>query len=71
MRGRDVQPISASKYADVWQAAEYLHVSVACIRKWLSLKKLTRYRVGRRVLVRITNLDALVVTDTPAAVEAA
>jgi excisionase family DNA binding protein len=64
---RDLQPISGSKYADVWQAAEYLHVSVACIRKWLSLGKLTRYRAGRRVLVRVADLDALVVTDSPEA----
>jgi excisionase family DNA binding protein len=71
LKRRDVQPISGSRYADVWQAAEYLHVSVACIRKWLSLKKLARYRVGRRVLVRISDLDALVVADSPAEGEAA
>jgi hypothetical protein len=61
---RDLQPISG-KYVDVRQAAEYLHVSVACIRKWQTLKNLARFRAGRRVLVRIQNLDALVVADTP------
>jgi excisionase family DNA binding protein len=53
------------KYADVWQAAEYLHVSIPCIRKWLSTGKLTRYRAGRRVLVKISDLEAMVVADPP------
>jgi excisionase family DNA binding protein len=68
---RHVEPISGSKYADVWQAAEFLHLSVACIRKWLSTGKLTRYRAGRRVLVKISDLESLVVADTPAEGEAA
>jgi excisionase family DNA binding protein len=67
---RDLQPISG-KYVDVKQAAEYLHVSVACIRKWQTLKKLARFRAGRRVLVRVEDLDALVVRDEPATSEAA
>ena len=65
-----LQPLPATKYADVWDAAQYLSVSVACIRKWLSTGKLTRYRAGRRVLVRVEDLDALVVPDLPAAGEA-
>ena len=66
---RDWQSISG-KYADVREAAEYLHVSVACIRKWLTLKKLTRYRAGRRVLVLVKDLNDLVVSDKPAEGEA-
>jgi excisionase family DNA binding protein len=68
---RHVEPISGNKYADVWQAAEYLHVSVACIRKWLSLGKLSRCHAGRRVLIRVADLDAIVIKDTPAESEAA
>jgi excisionase family DNA binding protein len=67
----NLQPISSSKYLDVWQAADYLRLSVACIRKWLSTGKLTRYRAGRRVLVRLEDLDALVVAQAPAGGEAA
>jgi excisionase family DNA binding protein len=56
----------SGKYVDVWQAAEYLHVSVACIRKWQGSGKLIRFKAGRRVLVRLSDLEALVVADTPA-----
>jgi excisionase family DNA binding protein len=68
---RNLLPLPGSKYADVWQCATYLNVSVACIRKWLSTGKLTRYRAGRRVLVRLEELDAMVVPGTPAESEAA
>jgi hypothetical protein len=64
----DLQPIS-NKYLDVAGAAEYLCVSVACIRKMQVLKKLARYKVGRRVLVLVSDLDALVVADSPAEVD--
>jgi excisionase family DNA binding protein len=67
---RDLQPISG-RYADVGEAALFLHVSIACIRKWLSTGKLKRYHAGRRVLVKIEDLEALVVADTPAEDEAA
>jgi excisionase family DNA binding protein len=67
---RDLQP-STNKYLDVTGAAEYLHVSVAWIRKLQTLKKLPRYRVGRRVLVLVTDLDALVVADAPTVGEGA
>lgn len=67
---RHVQPISGSKYCDVWQAASYLHVSIATVRKMLSTKRLTRYRVGTRVLILVAELEALVVKDTPAEGEA-
>jgi excisionase family DNA binding protein len=61
---RDVRPISG-KYADVWQAAEYLRVSVATIRKMQTLQKLTRHKVGRRVLVLVSDLESLVVAADP------
>jgi excisionase family DNA binding protein len=66
MMTRDLQPISGSKYVDVQEAALFLRVSIPTIRKWLSLRKLTRYRAGRRVLIKITDLEALVVADAPA-----
>jgi excisionase family DNA binding protein len=59
-----------AKYVDVWQASQYLHVSVACIRKWLSIRKLPRYRAGRRVLIRIQDLDAMVIAESPVEGEA-
>jgi excisionase family DNA binding protein len=69
---RDLQPIPGSKYCDVRQAANFLCVSIPTIRKWLSAgKKLTRYRAGRRVLILVSQLDALVVADGPAEGEAA
>jgi len=64
-KARHVEPISGSKYADVWQAANYLYVSIPTVRKMLSTKRLTRYRVCTRVLVLVAELDALVVRDTP------
>jgi excisionase family DNA binding protein len=68
---RNLELTPGSKYADVWQSANYLHVSEAAIRKWLSTGRLARRRCGRRVLVLVADLDALIVTDTPAAGEAA
>jgi len=61
---RHVEPISG-KYADVWQAANYLHISITSVRKMLSTKRLTRYHVGTRVLVLVAELDLLVIKDTP------
>jgi excisionase family DNA binding protein len=75
MRGarmnRDLQSIAGSRYVDVQEASLFLRVSIACIRKWLSTGKLTRYHAGRRVLIKITDLEALVVADTPAEGDAA
>jgi hypothetical protein len=67
----DLQPIG--KYCDVREAANFLRVSIACIRKWQVTGKLVRYRAAgsRRVLVRIQDLEALVVADTPAEGEGA
>jgi hypothetical protein len=35
---RNLELTPGSKYADVWQSANYLHVSEAAIRKWLRLE---------------------------------
>jgi excisionase family DNA binding protein len=61
----------SGKYCDVRQAADFLHISIAGVRKWLQTGKLTRYHAGRRVLVRRDQLESLIVADTPAKSEAA
>jgi excisionase family DNA binding protein len=66
-----VHPIPGPKYFDVPQSALYLCVSVACIRKWCSNGKLMRYKAGRRVLIKVDDLEAIIVSDKPAACEAA
>jgi excisionase family DNA binding protein len=67
---RDPQA-TPGKYLDVPGAARFLCVSVPTIRKWQTTGKLRRYHAGRRVLVKIEDLEALVVADAPVEGEAA
>lgn len=46
---------------DIHGAAALLHVSEACLRKWLSTGRLQRYKVGTRTLLRKSDLVRLVV----------
>ena len=60
--------MTASDLSDLMsvpEAAAALKVSEACIRKWLTLKKLPRIHAGRRVLVSRTSLAAILTTATP------
>jgi hypothetical protein len=47
---------SADRFVDVKQAAALLHVTEASIRRYLTLKKLKRYKVGKGFAAR-TLLD--------------
>jgi hypothetical protein len=47
-------------YTDVQGAADFSWVSTACVRRWLTDGKLTRYKCVGRTLIRIDELRELV-----------
>jgi hypothetical protein len=49
------------KYLTVAQAADFLCVSEACIRRYLTDKRLRRFKCGARTLVRARDCEALIV----------
>lgn len=55
--------ISLDDLVTVTEAATLLHVSVACIRTWLSTKRLPRVHAGRRVLISKASLHAMLRTS--------
>jgi excisionase family DNA binding protein len=54
------KPITEGPFLSVSQAAELLTVSKVFIRRYLSLRKLKRYKVGARTLVSRTDVLNLV-----------
>jgi hypothetical protein len=51
---------SPRKYLSVRDAAAHLTVSVVSVRRFLTQKKLTRFKVGGRTVVAASEVEALV-----------
>ncbi|KAA9160936.1 helix-turn-helix domain-containing protein [Amycolatopsis acidicola] len=47
-------------YVGVEEAAEYLHTSVRFVRRLISERRITFYRVGRHVRLAVEDLDSYV-----------
>jgi excisionase family DNA binding protein len=56
---------AASPYLLIAEAAAFARVPVKTVRHWLLVKKLRRCGVGRRVLIRKDELEALIERSTP------
>ena len=49
-----------SRTVTIQEAAASLHIGISTARRWISSGKLPTRRAGRRVLVKISDLEALI-----------
>jgi excisionase family DNA binding protein len=45
---------------DIKEAAHFLHVTTAALRKWIGLNRITFFRAGRLIRFRLSDLEAFV-----------
>jgi len=53
-------PLTGSRHISVAEAAEILRLSEISIRRFLTQKKLVRYKVGGRTLVLRSEVEAMI-----------
>ncbi len=53
-------PVRSSKFLTLDAAGEHIDTSPETIRYWISMGRLKGYRPGRRLLVRVDELEAFV-----------
>lgn len=51
------------EFCTISEAADFVRVSQATIRRFLTIRKLTRYKCGARTLIKIAELRALIVPE--------